>query len=96
MPDQAARYDVFLSHNSADKPAVEEIARRLVAAGLQPFLDKWHLIPGQPWHGRPGERAGGQRKRGSLRRAIGHQSVAQRGAARRRWMRRSARATTIG
>lgn len=49
MPDQALRYDVFLSHNSADKAAVEDIARRLIAAGLQPFLDKWHLIPGAPW-----------------------------------------------
>jgi len=43
-------YDVFLSHNSADKPAVEELARRLTnEAGLQPFLDKWHLVPGEPW-----------------------------------------------
>ncbi len=49
MPDQAPRYEVFLSHNSADKAAVEDIARRLIAAGLQPFLDQWHLIPGQPW-----------------------------------------------
>jgi WD40 repeat protein len=43
------RYDVFLSHNRADQPAVEELGRRLIAAGLQPFLDRWHLIPGQPW-----------------------------------------------
>lgn len=44
------KYDVFLSHNSHDKPAVEELARRLIdEAGLQPFLDKWHLIPGEPW-----------------------------------------------
>jgi len=42
-------YDVFLSHNSQDKPAVEEIARRLTEAGINPFLDKWHLIPGEPW-----------------------------------------------
>lgn len=43
-------YDVFLSHNSADKRAVEEIARRLRdKAHLEPFLDKWHLIPGEPW-----------------------------------------------
>ncbi len=43
-------YHVFLSHNSADKPAVEAIAHRLrEEARLQPFLDKWHLIPGQPW-----------------------------------------------
>ena len=43
-------FDVFLSHNSADKLAVEIIAHRLRAeAGLNPFLDKWHLIPGVPW-----------------------------------------------
>jgi hypothetical protein len=43
------RYDVFLSHHSADKPAVEEIARRLIKAGLRPWLDTWNLIPGDPW-----------------------------------------------
>jgi hypothetical protein len=42
-------YDVFLSHNSADKPVVEELARRLVKAGFQPWLDTWNLIPGEPW-----------------------------------------------
>lgn len=43
-------FDVFLSHNSADKEAVEALARRLVdEAGLRPFLDKWHLVPGNPW-----------------------------------------------
>ncbi|MEQ9500225.1 MAG: SUMF1/EgtB/PvdO family nonheme iron enzyme [Deltaproteobacteria bacterium] len=42
-------YDVFLSHHAADKPVVEAIARRLEAAGLKPFLDKWHLVAGQPW-----------------------------------------------
>lgn len=49
MRDSSARYDVFLSHNSVDKPAVEDVARRLLAAGIRPFLDTWHLIPGQPW-----------------------------------------------
>ena len=44
-----ARFHVFLSHNSADKPAVEELARRLKAEGLEPWFDKWDLIPGQPW-----------------------------------------------
>jgi formylglycine-generating enzyme required for sulfatase activity len=43
------RYDVFLSHSGADKPAVEELARKLSAAGTAPFLDKWHLVPGEPW-----------------------------------------------
>lgn len=42
-------YDVFLSHNSADKPAVEQLARRLLDAGIQPWLDTWNLIPGDPW-----------------------------------------------
>ena len=42
-------YDVFLSHSSADKPAVEDLARRLRELGIEPFLDKWHLIPGDPW-----------------------------------------------
>jgi hypothetical protein len=44
-----ATYDVFLSHATHDKPQVEELARRLMAEGLKPFLDKWHLIPGEPW-----------------------------------------------
>lgn len=43
------RYDVFLSHSSADKPAVEAIAKKLREAGIKPFLDKWHLIPGRIW-----------------------------------------------
>ena len=44
------QYDVFLSHNSQDKPAVERLAHRLTdEAGLRPFLDKWHLVPGEPW-----------------------------------------------
>ncbi len=44
-----AHYDVLLSHNSADKPAVEELARRLVKAGIQPWLNKWNLIPGEAY-----------------------------------------------
>lgn len=42
-------YDVFLSYNAADKPAVEEIARRLRRVGIDPWLDHWNLIPGEPW-----------------------------------------------
>jgi hypothetical protein len=49
-PATTQHYDVFLSHTSGDKDAVERIARRLRAeAQLEPFLDKWHLIPGNPW-----------------------------------------------
>lgn len=43
-------YDVFLSHNGADEAAVEEIAARLRdEERLRPFLDKWHLVPGESW-----------------------------------------------
>lgn len=43
-------YDVFLCHNSIDKDMVEMIAQRLEdEASLRPFLDKWHLVPGEPW-----------------------------------------------
>jgi hypothetical protein len=42
-------FHVFLSHSSIDKPAVEELARRLAKEGIQAWLDKWHLIPGEAW-----------------------------------------------
>jgi WD40 repeat protein len=43
------RYDLFLSHNSRDKPVVERIAEKLARAGLGPWLDKWCLTPGGRW-----------------------------------------------
>jgi hypothetical protein len=54
MAPKCSRYDVFLSHASADKPAVEFLARKLQAEGLEPFLDKWHLAPGERWPGGAG------------------------------------------
>src|SRR5271165_1261376 len=42
-------FHVFLSHSSADKRVVEELARRLAKEGIQAWLDKWHLIPGDAW-----------------------------------------------
>lgn len=42
-------FDVFLSHNRSDKPAVEEIAKQIRSEGLNPWLDKWHLTPGKEW-----------------------------------------------
>jgi ActR/RegA family two-component response regulator len=42
-------YDVFLTYNSDDKLAVEQVARRLTKAGIRPWLDQWNLIPGEPW-----------------------------------------------
>ena len=45
-----ASYDVFLSYNSKDNADVERIARRLKDEhGLEVWLDKWNLIPGEPW-----------------------------------------------
>src|SRR3954465_7605008 len=44
-----ARFDVFLSHATPDKPLVEELARRLIRENLKPWLDKWNLIPGTAW-----------------------------------------------
>ena len=35
------RFDVFLSHNSRDKPAVERLAEKLKRAGLEPWFDRW-------------------------------------------------------
>lgn len=49
MANSKYLYDVFLSHNSADKPVVESIATRLQGAGVTPFLDRWCLVPGKPW-----------------------------------------------
>lgn len=46
---ESPRYDIFLSHNSRDKPLVERLAARLKRAGLEPWLDKWNLTPGGRW-----------------------------------------------
>lgn len=43
------RFDVFLSHSSRDKAAVERIARALKEAGIEPWFDTWHLTPGGDW-----------------------------------------------
>lgn len=45
----AGRFDVFLCHNSADKPAVKRVAQHLKEAGILPWLDEWELPPGQAW-----------------------------------------------
>lgn len=45
----AAQYDVFLCHNSEDKPQVRRIARRLQKEGISVWLDEWNAPPGLPW-----------------------------------------------
>jgi WD40 repeat protein len=43
-------FDIFLSHNSKDKTTVEAIAQRLEDdESLRTWLDRWNLIPGEPW-----------------------------------------------
>ena len=39
-------YDVFMSHNSRDKPRVRKLAERLRDAGLRVWFDDWVLRPG--------------------------------------------------
>jgi Novel STAND NTPase 1/TIR domain len=43
------RYHAFLSHNGAEKSLVEQLAYELERRGLSCWLDKWNLIPGDPW-----------------------------------------------
>jgi hypothetical protein len=43
------QFDVFLSHNSKDKPAVRQLAEVLKGRGLRVWLDEWELVPGRPW-----------------------------------------------
>lgn len=46
MGDQ---FNVFLSHNTKDKPAVRELARSLRKRNLKVWLDEEQLVPGRPW-----------------------------------------------
>ena len=40
------KYDVFLSHNHADKPQVRRLAERLKAAGVRVWFDEWVIQAG--------------------------------------------------
>ena len=42
-------FDVFLSHNSQDKPTVRWLAQALTARGIKVWLDVEQLQPGKPW-----------------------------------------------
>ena len=46
---EANAFDVFLCHNSADKPAVRRIGDQLKQMGILPWLDVEELPPGVPW-----------------------------------------------
>src|SRR5262245_4616198 len=45
-------FDVFLSYRSRDHARVVALAEALAKrAGLRAFVDRWYLIPGEPWLG---------------------------------------------
>jgi hypothetical protein len=43
------QYDVFISYSSTDRAAVTALANQLNSQRVNVFLDRWHLVPGQPW-----------------------------------------------
>lgn len=47
--NNSGSFDVFLSHNSQDKPIVRKLAQALKSFGLRVWLDEEQLVPGQPW-----------------------------------------------
>jgi TIR domain len=42
-------FDVFLCHNSEDKPAVREISQKLAGRNIKPWLDEERIRPGTSW-----------------------------------------------
>lgn len=46
---ELVKFDVFLSHNSQDKPLVEKIAAWLKEQHITVWYDEWELRPGIPW-----------------------------------------------
>jgi WD40 repeat protein len=49
MDATVAKFDVFFSHNSRDRDLVQRIAERLRREGVEPWLDRWELVPGGAW-----------------------------------------------
>jgi len=50
----ANEFDVFLCHNSKDKPTVRRLATLLSERGVRPWLDEDELRPGVPWQAEVG------------------------------------------
>lgn len=49
MTNAQQQFDVFLAHNSLDKPQVRKIANELKRRGLKPWLDEEQIPPGRPF-----------------------------------------------
>jgi WD40 repeat protein len=43
------KFELFISYNSSDRPAVLEIRKQLLQDGISSFLDRDHILPGLPW-----------------------------------------------
>ncbi len=54
-PPAAGEYDLFISYNSHDGIWVDELANRLRAEGLRPWLDQWELVAGDQLQGQLGK-----------------------------------------
>ena len=52
---KAEIFDVFLCHNSEDKPAVREIAQKLSGENIKPWLDEEQIRPGTSWQAALGQ-----------------------------------------
>jgi hypothetical protein len=52
---KAEIFDVFLCHNSADKPVVREIAQELSKENIKPWMDEADIRAGSFWHADLGE-----------------------------------------
>jgi hypothetical protein len=44
-----SNFDVFLCHNSEDKPQIRALAQQLRSLGISPWFDEWALRPGVLW-----------------------------------------------
>lgn len=49
IAQEGKEFDVFLCHNSMDKPEVKKLGEELRGHGVVPWLDEWELRPGLPW-----------------------------------------------
>ena len=45
----ATEFAVFLSYNRVDEGAVERIAEKLRSRSMEPWFDRWRLVPGERW-----------------------------------------------
>jgi hypothetical protein len=43
------RLRAFLCHSSGDKPTVRDLYKKLLASGIQAWLDEEEILPGQDW-----------------------------------------------